>query len=156
MFIFQFLELYYCCFIITFPDFLCLDDLVLFTDTLHFFWVLSHYFLFCCSFIFKMKLSLTISSLHPCFDVYVTLNAVFTFNVLLFFSRHNTFLFYFYYYFYFQFGCLVLLIFYFLNSSSKYPNFILSENSFYDIFENSRSSYNLRSQRDLNIPSANT
>ena len=30
----------------------------------------------------------------------------------------------------------------------------LSENSFYDIFENSRSSYNLRSQRDLGIRSA--
>ena len=32
----------------------------------------------------------------------------------------------------------------------------LSENSFYDIFENSRSSYNLRSQRDLDIPSVST
>ena len=31
-----------------------------------------------------------------------------------------------------------------------------SENSFYDIFENSRSSYNLRSQRDLDIPSVST
>ena len=29
----------------------------------------------------------------------------------------------------------------------------LSENSVYDIFENSRSSYNLRSQRDFDIPS---
>ena len=32
----------------------------------------------------------------------------------------------------------------------------LSQNSFYDIFENSRSSYNLRSQRDLDIPSVGT
>ena len=32
----------------------------------------------------------------------------------------------------------------------------LSGNSFYDNFENSRSSYNLRSQRDLDVPSVNT
>ena len=32
----------------------------------------------------------------------------------------------------------------------------LSENSLYNIFENSRSSYNLRSQRDLDIPSVST
>ena len=32
----------------------------------------------------------------------------------------------------------------------------LSETSFYDIFENSRSSHNLRSQRDFDIPSIST
>ena len=32
----------------------------------------------------------------------------------------------------------------------------LSENSFYDISENSRSPYHLRSQRDLDIPSVST
>ena len=32
----------------------------------------------------------------------------------------------------------------------------LSENSFYDIFENSRSSYNLRFQHDLDTPSVTT
>ena len=32
----------------------------------------------------------------------------------------------------------------------------LSENSLYNIFENSRSSYNLRFQRDLDIPSVST
>ena len=32
----------------------------------------------------------------------------------------------------------------------------LSENNFYDICENSRSSFNLRSQHDHDIPSVNT
>ena len=35
-------------------------------------------------------------------------------------------------------------------------HFNLSESSFYDIFQNARSSYNLRSQSDLEIPSVNS
>ena len=83
--IFQFLEFCCCCFIFTFPDSLFLVDLVLFSDTLHFFWVLLHYFLFCCSFTFEMGPSLTIFTLNPCSDVFVTRHAVFTFYDLLLF-----------------------------------------------------------------------
>ena len=76
---------WYCCFIFTFPDFLCLVDLICFTDILHFFWVLWHYFLFCCSFTFEMESSLTIFTLHPCLNIFITLHAIFTFNFPLFF-----------------------------------------------------------------------
>ena len=46
---------------------------------------------------FEMEPSLTISTLHPCLNIFVTLHAVFTFYVLLLFSRHYNFLFYFHY-----------------------------------------------------------
>ena len=82
--IFQFLEFYYSCFIFTFPDFLCLVDLALLIDILHFFCILLHYFLFYSSFTFEIEPSLTISALHPCLDVFVTLHTGVTFYILLF------------------------------------------------------------------------
>ena len=43
------------------------------------------YFLFCCSFTLQMEPSLTISTLYPCLNIVVTLQAVFTFYVSLLF-----------------------------------------------------------------------
>ena len=72
-------------FIFTFPDSLFLANLVLLTDILHFFCVLLHYFIFCCSFTFQIEPSLTISTLYPYLNVFVTLHAVFPFYILLLF-----------------------------------------------------------------------
>ena len=70
-------------FYIYFPRSSLLDDLVLLIDILHFFCVLLHYFLFFCSFTFEMEPYLKISTLYPCFNLFVTSHAVFTFYVLL-------------------------------------------------------------------------
>ena len=79
------MSFFYFSIIYTFPDSLFLVDLALFTDTLYFFWALFNYFFFCFSFTFEMEPYLAISPLLPCFNVFVTLNAVFTFYVLLLF-----------------------------------------------------------------------
>lgn len=84
VFFFQFLRFYYYCFIFTFQYSLCFVDFVLFANIFYFFLLFLHYFFTSCSFTFEFEISLSVYVLYPLFNIFVTLHAVFVFDMPLF------------------------------------------------------------------------